>query len=144
MGTRLTTHCVINKARARYTPDHELKDTALALANYVAETWEKRKLLHPQDNGAVLIISNKCQRTKCTWRFGSPNGTDLRTPNRTPCTGNPPSRCLYQTPAAVGGRDENLDYPRQAPGAPKCARRPCNDTQEIAKSFWSYFYGGMS
>jgi hypothetical protein len=20
----------------------------------------------------------------------------------------------------------------------------CNDTQEIAKSFWSYFYGGMS
>ena len=46
-GTRLTTHCVINKARARYTPDHELKDTALALANYVAESWEKRKLLHP-------------------------------------------------------------------------------------------------
>jgi hypothetical protein len=20
----------------------------------------------------------------------------------------------------------------------------CNDTQEIAKSFWSYFYGGLS
>jgi hypothetical protein len=37
----------------------------------------------------------------------SPNGTGLRTPNRTPCTGNPPSRCLYQTPAAVGGRDEH-------------------------------------
>jgi hypothetical protein len=32
---------------------------------------------------------------------------DLRTPNRTPCTGNPPSRCLYQTPAAVGGRNED-------------------------------------
>jgi hypothetical protein len=38
---------------------------------------------------------------------GSPNGTDLGPPNRTPCTGNPPSRCLYQTPAAVGGRDEH-------------------------------------
>lgn len=46
-GSRLTTYSTINKARARYTDDHELKDTALALANYVAETWEKRKLLHP-------------------------------------------------------------------------------------------------
>jgi hypothetical protein len=32
---------------------------------------------------------------------------DLRPPNRTPSTGSPPSRCLYQTPAAVGGRAEH-------------------------------------
>jgi hypothetical protein len=70
----------------------------------------------------------------------------LRTPNRTPCMGNPPSRCLYQTPAAVGGRDEHpwLHGGHLERGAPKCARRPCNDTQEIAKSFWSYSYGGLS
>jgi hypothetical protein len=30
----------------------------------------------------------------------SPNYTELSLPNRTPWTGNPPSRCLYQTPAA--------------------------------------------
>jgi hypothetical protein len=74
----------------------------------------------------------------------SPNLTDLRPPNRTPGTGNPPSRCLYQTPAAVGGVGRAPLTPRRAPGAPKCARRPCNGTQEIAKSFWSYFYGGLS
>jgi hypothetical protein len=81
----------------------------------------------------------------CCCAAASPNFTDLRLPNRTPCTGNPPSRCLYQIPAAVGGRDEHPSLtPRRAPGAPKCARRPCNDTQEIAKSFWSYSYGGLS
>jgi hypothetical protein len=43
-GTGLTAACTINKARAQHTADHELKDTALALANYVAETWGKRQL----------------------------------------------------------------------------------------------------
>jgi hypothetical protein len=37
----------------------------------------------------------------------SPNLTVLRPPNRTPSTGSPPSRCLYQTPAAMGGRAEH-------------------------------------
>jgi hypothetical protein len=41
------------------------------------------------------------------WSQSSPNGTDLRPPNRTPSTGNQPSRCLYQTPAAMGGRAEH-------------------------------------
>jgi hypothetical protein len=58
---------------------------------------------------------------------------------------------LYQTPAAVGGRDENLDYPVPGTWSAKMRKTQThglamnrNDTQEIAKSFWSYFYGGMS
>ena len=73
-GTRLTTACTINKARMQHTADHELKDTALALANYVAETWEKRQLLHPLDEGAVLISSTKCLRRARTWRFDQIQG----------------------------------------------------------------------
>ena len=85
-GTRLTTYSTINKARSRYTDDHELKDTALALANYVAETWEKRKLLHPQDEGAVLISSTKCQRRARTYRFDAVQGKKM--PYDWPCGGN--------------------------------------------------------
>ena len=73
-GTRLTAACTINKARAQHTSDHELKDTALALANYVAETWDKRQLLHPMDKEAVLISSTKCQRKARTWRFDPVQG----------------------------------------------------------------------
>ena len=84
-GTRLTTACTVNKARARHTTDHELKDTALALANYVAETWEKRQLLHPLDEGAVLISSTKCQRRARTWRFDPIQGKKV--PCDWPCGG---------------------------------------------------------
>ena len=84
-GTRLTTACTVNKARARHTTDHELKDTALALANYVAETWEKRQLLHPLDEGAVLISSTKCQRRARTWRFDPIQGKKV--PYDWPCGG---------------------------------------------------------
>jgi hypothetical protein len=78
----------------------------------------------------------------------SPNGTDLRTPNRQTaplarCTGNPIEVLVPDT--SRGGRAKRaLLTPRRAPGAPKCARRPYNDTQEIAKSFWSYSYGCLS
>jgi hypothetical protein len=50
------------------------KDTALALANYVAETRDKRQLLHPMDKEAVLISSTKCQRKARTWRFDPVQG----------------------------------------------------------------------
>jgi hypothetical protein len=32
---------------------------------------------------------------------------DMRPPPRPPSTGSPPSRCLYQPPAAMGGRAEH-------------------------------------
>jgi hypothetical protein len=76
----------------------------------------------------------------------SSNGTDLRPPNRTPS----PARETAHRGACTrhhsrDGRAGRAPLaPRRAPGAPKCARRPCNDTQEIANSFWSYFYGGSS
>ena len=65
----------------------------------------------------------------------SPNGTDLRPPNRTPCTGNPPIEVLVPDTSRDGraGRGAPLT-PRRAPGAPKCARRPCNDTQHAGDS----------
>jgi hypothetical protein len=45
----------------------------------------------------------------------------------------------------MGGRAAGAPLtPRRAPGAPKWARKPRNDTQEVANSFWSYFYGGLS
>jgi hypothetical protein len=40
----------------------------------------------------------------------------------------------------VGGRDENLAKMRKT----ALQFNHCNDTQEIAKSFWSYSYGGLS
>jgi hypothetical protein len=54
--------------------------------------------------GARIWRSTICVQLAST---ASPNFTDLRPPNRTPCTGNPPSRCLYQTPAAMSGRAEH-------------------------------------
>ena len=55
----------------------------------------------------------------------------MRPPNRTPSTGSPPSRCLYQTPAAMGGRAEHgaPRTPRRAPGAPKCINKFQNTKQ---------------
>jgi hypothetical protein len=38
--------------------------------------------------------------SRCNW-------SDLRPPNLTPSTGSPPSRWLYQPPAAMGGRAEH-------------------------------------
>jgi hypothetical protein len=43
----------------------------------------------------------------------------------------------YQTPAAVGG-------PVGGTWSAKMRKTALQDTQEIAKSFWSYFYGGLS
>jgi hypothetical protein len=71
----------------------------------------------------------------------SPNFTDLRPPNRTPSADSLPSRCLYQTPAAMGERAEHPSLtPRRAPGSPKCARRPCKMTAGDSKKFLVLFF----
>jgi hypothetical protein len=68
----------------------------------------------------------------------------FETPKPHPQHGKPPIVVLVPD-TSRGGRAGGAPLaPRRAPGAPKWARRPCNDTQEIAKSFWSYFYGGLS
>jgi hypothetical protein len=78
------------------------------------------------------------------------NTADLKPPNRThtPSTGGLPPRCVAITTPTTS-RDKRAGeaplIPRRAPGAPKWARRrPRNGTQEIAKRFWSHFYGGLS
>jgi hypothetical protein len=51
-------------------------------------------------------VPRTCRVSRRRGLVSSPNFTDLRppSPSRTPSTGSPPSRCLYQTPAAMGGR----------------------------------------
>jgi hypothetical protein len=84
-------------------------------------------------DGSELEIRNQAPGS-------SPNLTDLRPQNRTPCTGN-----LVPDTSRRDGRAGRAPLtPRRAPGAPKCARRPCNDTQEKAKKIWSCSYGGLS
>jgi hypothetical protein len=56
------------------------------------------------------------------------NWADLRPPNCTPCTGNkPPIEVLVPDTSRDGRAGRAPMTPRRAPGAPKCARRPCND-----------------
>jgi hypothetical protein len=76
----------------------------------------------------------------------SPNLTSYRfeTPKLHPQHGEPPIEVRVPDTSRDGRAGWAPLTPRRAPGAPKCARWPCNDTQEIAKSFWSYFYGGLS
>jgi hypothetical protein len=68
-------------------------------------------------------------------RVTSPYLIDLRPPNHTPSTGSPPSRELLVSDTSRDGRAGGAPLtPRRAPGAPKCASRPCNDTQESGDS----------
>jgi hypothetical protein len=62
-------------------------------------------------------------------------------PKPYPLHGKPPIEVLVPDTSRGGRAGRAPLTPRRAPGAPKCARRPCDDTQEIAKSFWSYSYG---
>jgi hypothetical protein len=68
----------------------------------------------------------------------------FETPKPHPLHGKPPIEVPVPDTSRGGRAGRAPLTPRRAPGAPKCARRPCNDTQEIAKSFWSYSYGGLS
>jgi hypothetical protein len=65
----------------------------------------------------------------------------LETTKPHPQHGKPPIEVFVPDTSRDGRAGGAPLTPRRAPGAPKCASGPCNDTQEIAKSSWSYFYG---
>jgi hypothetical protein len=67
---------------------------------------------HPVHLGSLLRPRPTCCRLQATGHLwpvavASQPLADWRPPNRTPSTGRPPSRCLYQTPAAMGGRADH-------------------------------------
>jgi hypothetical protein len=77
-------------------------------------------------------------------RRSSPNLTEgFETPKPHPQHGKPPIEVLVSDTSRDGRAGGAPLTQRRAHGAPKCASRPCalqwHDTQEIAKSFWSYF-----
>jgi hypothetical protein len=79
----------------------------------------------------------------------SPDLADLRlwTPKPHPQRGKPPIEEVLVSDTSRDGRagGEPLTPSTAGTRSAKCASRPCNGTQEIAKSFWSYFfYGGLS
>jgi hypothetical protein len=107
-----------------------------------------RTTLGPRTKRTPVVVGCEliwCEQAGASSNLGgSPNCTAFRPPNCTPSTGSPPSRWLYQPPAAIERAGGAPLTPQRAPGAPKWAREPRNGTQEIAQSFWYLFYGDAS
>jgi hypothetical protein len=98
-------------------------------------------LPHAAAAAAAATGAAGCQ-CQCRWQVKL---VRFETPKPHPQHGKPP----FEVGIPATSRDGRaggapLAPPRRAPGAPKWASRPCNDTQEIATNFWYLFYGGAS
>ena len=61
-GTALSSSSTARRARKRFTPQAELKDTASMLASYIELTQPKRAHMHEHERDSLLVGSTKCNR----------------------------------------------------------------------------------